>query len=131
MGVVLKALEPALNRFVAIKILAPHLAASAGARQRFAREAQAAAAVTHDAVIAIHQIGEWLNVPFLVMPYLPGPSLQKRIDTSGQLDLAAALRIAAQVAEGLHAAHQQGLIHRDVKPANVLLSPGTERGGAD
>ena len=127
MGMVLKARDPALDRHVAIKILAPHLASSATARRRFAREARAAAAGIHDHVIAIYQVSEHQELPYLVMPYLPDPSLQQRLDRDGKLDLESALSIALQVAGGLGAAHAQGLIHRDVKPANVLLAQGTER----
>jgi serine/threonine-protein kinase len=127
MGMVLKARDPALDRHVAIKILAPHLASSATARRRFAREARAAAAVIHDHVIAIYQVSEHHELPYLVMPYLPDPSLQQRLDRDGKLDLESALSIGLQVAGGLEAAHAQGLIHRDVKPANVLLAKGTER----
>ena len=127
MGMVLKARDPALDRHVAIKILAPHLASSATARRRFAREARAAAAVIHDHVIAIYQVSEHQELPNLVMPYLPDPSLQQRLDRDGKLDLESALSIGLQVAGGLEAAHAQGLIHRDVKPANVLLAKGTER----
>ena len=127
MGIVFKARDPALDRFVAVKVLAPHLASSENARRRFAREAKAAAAVVHDNVIAIHQVSEYQGLPFLVMPYLPGPSLAHRIARRGPLAPVEALRVARQVAAGLRAAHQQGLIHRDIKPANVLLSGETER----
>ncbi len=127
MGLVLKARDPALDRFVAIKILALHLARSQSARKRFAREARAAAAVIHDNVIAIYQVAEWNELPYLVMPYMPDPSLQQRIDNQGCLDLESTLSIGMQVARGLAAAHTQGLVHRDVKPANVLLAKGTER----
>lgn len=127
MGVVLKAREPALDRFVAIKMLSPHLASSTSARQRFAREARAAAAVIHDNVIAIYQVAHFNDVPYLVMPYLADPSLQQRIDDEGRLDIESTLSIGMQIAKGLSAAHSQGLVHRDVKPANVLLSKGTER----
>ncbi len=127
MGVVLKAYDPALGRYVAIKLLAPHLAANANARKRFAREAKAAAAVAHDHVIAIHGVSEFKGIPFLVMPLIRGDSLQKRLRAEGQLPVDVILRIAMQTASGLAAAHSQGLIHRDVKPANILLGPGTER----
>ena len=127
MGLVLKARDPALDRYVAVKILAPHLAKSQSARKRFAREARAAAAVIHDNVIAIYQVAEWNELPYLVMPYMPDPSLQQRIDDQGRLDLESTLSIGMQVARGLAAAHTQGLVHRDVKPANVLLAKGTER----
>lgn len=127
MGVVLKGLDTALNRYVAIKALAPHLAASGSARQRFAREAQAAAAVTHENVVAIHGVAECHGLPYLVMPYVRGESLQKRLDRRGPLGVSEVLRIGRQVAAGLAAAHAQGLVHRDIKPANVLLEDGVER----
>lgn len=127
MGVVLKAFEPALERVVAIKILAPHLASSRSARKRFAREARAAAAVIHENIIPIYQVAEWNELPYLVMPYHPEPTLGQRIAEDGPLGLEAILSIAMQIARGLAAAHSQGLVHRDVKPANILLSKGTER----
>lgn len=127
MGVVVKAREPALDRYVAIKMLSPHLASSPSARKRFAREARAAAAVIHENVIAIYQVALWNDLPYLVMPYLPDPSLQQRIEDEGPLDLEQTLSVGMQIARGLSAAHTQGLVHRDVKPANVLLSKGTER----
>lgn len=127
MGIVLKALDPALNRYVAIKILAPHLGSSGAARQRFSREAQAAAAVVHDSVIEIHGVAETKGLPYLVMSYVRGQSLQRRIDDSGPLALVEILRIGMQAANGLAAAHAQGLVHRDVKPANILLADGVER----
>lgn len=126
-GMVLKARDPSLDRFVAIKVLAPHLASSQSARKRFAREAKAAAAVIHDNVIPIYQVSDWNDLPFLVMPFMPDPSLGQRIEKDGPLELEAAISIAMQIARGLSAAHSQGLVHRDVKPANVLLSKGTER----
>lgn len=127
MGVVLKAFDPALNRFVAIKTLAPHLAVSGAARKRFAREAQAAAAVVQDNVIEIYAVHEQNALPYLVMPYMRGTTLQKRLDQGGPLSLVEILRIARQTALGLAAAHAQGLVHRDVKPANILLAEGVER----
>ena len=127
MGVVLKGHDPRLNRYVAIKRLAPQLAASATARKRFRREGQAAAAVTHDHVITIHAVDETNGVPYLVMEYLEGQSLEQRISKTGPLELNEILRIGMQTAGGLAAAHAQGLIHRDIKPANILLENGVER----
>jgi serine/threonine protein kinase len=127
MGVVFKGCDAALNRFVAIKMLLPHLATSGAARKRFAREAQAAAAVVNDYVMAIHSVAEWQGMPYLVMSYARGMSLQKRIDDQGPLGVAEILRIGMQAATGLAAAHSQGLVHRDVKPANILLADGVER----
>ncbi len=127
MGVVLKAHDPALNRFVAVKVLAPHLDGGASARRRFAREAKAAAAVSHEHVVAIYAIDTAGKLPYLVMQYVAGKSLQDRIDAEGQLSTVDILRIGMQAAAGLAAAHAQGLIHRDVKPSNILLENGVER----
>lgn len=127
MGVVLKAFDPALNRNVAIKVLSAPLATSGAARGRFLREARAAAAVVHEHVVAVYAVVESSGLPFLVMEYIPGRSLQERIDRQGRLSLAEVLRIGMQTASGLAAAHAQGLVHRDVKPANILLEDGVER----
>ena len=121
MGVVLRAFDTDLHRVVAIKVLAPHLANSSSARRRFAREARAAAAVVHPHVIPIFNVQSDARVPYLVMQYVAGHSLQRRVDMQGPLAIADALRIAQQTAAGLSAAHGQGLVHRDVKPANILL----------
>jgi serine/threonine protein kinase len=127
MGVVLKAFDGSLNRYVAIKILTPHLGSSGAARKRFLREAQAVAAVVHDNVIEIHGVAKANGLPYLVMPHVKGPSLQKRLDDDGPLALTEILRIGMQAANGLAAVHAQGLVHRDVKPANILLADGVER----
>ena len=127
MGVVLKAFDAALNRYVAIKILAPHLGTSGAAIRRFSREGKAAAAVVHDNVIEIYGVAEAAGLPYLVMPYVRGPSLQRRLDDEGPLAVVETLRVAMQAAAGLAAAHAQGLVHRDVKPANILLADGIER----
>src|SRR5258708_30075113 len=127
MGVVLKGLDVALNRYVAIKALAPHLATSAAARMRFAREARAAAAVVHENVIAIHAVSEANGLPYLVMPYVRGASLQKRLDAQGPLAAAEILRIGMQVAAGILAAPPQGLVNPDIQPAKHLLGGCVER----
>ena len=127
MGVVLKGHDPALHRVVAIKVMAPHLATRGAARKRFAREAQAAAAITHENVIEIYGVSEANGLPYLVMPFARGTSLQKRIDDRGFLPTVEVLRVGAQIAAGLSAAHQQGLVHRDIKPANILMRDGIER----
>ena len=121
MGVVYKGHDAALNRYVAIKVLAPQWASDPAARRRFTREAQAAAAVSHPHVITIHAVGEWRGRPFLVMEFVTGVSLQQRIDEGGPVELKELLRIGVQVASGLAAAHAQGLIHRDIKPSNIML----------
>jgi serine/threonine-protein kinase len=126
-GVVLKAYDPELSRFVAIKVLAPQLAASAAARSRFAREARAAAAVVHDNVIAIHAVDSFNGLPYLVMPCITGRSLQERVERDGPMQAKEVLRVGMQAALGLAAAHEQGLVHRDIKPSNILLENGVER----
>ena len=126
-GIVVKAFDGALDRFVAIKVLSPNLAARAAARRRFARESQAAAAVVHEHVVPIHAVSEHQGLPYIVMQYVAGRSLQQRLDERGPLPLAEILRIGLQTASGLAAAHAQGLVHRDVKPANILLENGVER----
>ncbi|MBL8820938.1 MAG: protein kinase, partial [Planctomyces sp.] len=96
MGVVLKAQDRSLDRIVAIKVMSPHLASSGAARKRFAREAKAAAAVLHPNVIAIHSVASEDSMPYLVMPFIRGTSLQKRIDSHGPLPLTDTLRIGSQ-----------------------------------
>jgi hypothetical protein len=121
MGVVFRGFDAGLNRFVAIKLLAPQWSADALARRRFTREAQAAAAVSHPHVVTIHAVNEWRGRPYLVMEYINGSSLQHRIDERGPLEVEEILRIGSQVAAGLAAAHAKGLIHRDIKPGNIML----------
>ena len=127
MGLVLKAYDPSLRRIVAIKVMAGHLASSPVARKRFVREARAAAAVSHDHVVAIYSVEENQEPPFLVMQFVSGKTLQERIVASGPLSVPEILRIGMQTASGLAAAHAQGLVHRDIKPANILLENGVER----
>jgi tRNA A-37 threonylcarbamoyl transferase component Bud32 len=127
MGVVLRARDTKLLRIVALKVLAAPLAVSGTARQRFAREARAAAAVRDEHVIDIHAVCDEAPVPYLVMEYIDGPNLETRLRKCGPLEVKEVLRIGMQVARGLAAAHQQGLIHRDVKPANILLENGVQR----
>ncbi|HET6575682.1 MAG TPA: serine/threonine-protein kinase, partial [Fimbriiglobus sp.] len=126
-GIVLKAFDPGLSRFVAVKVIATVLAGSAAAKKRFVREAQAAAAVVHEHVIAVFAIEEAGGLPYLVMEYVMGRSLQDRLDRQGPLELKEILRIGHQTAAGLAAAHAQGLVHRDIKPANILLENSVER----
>ena len=127
MGMVFKARDPRLNRFVAIKVLAPQFAAHAVARKRFEREAKAAAAVSHDCLVTIYGVEEVDGCPYIIMEYVLGGSLAERIAHEGPLGLEDTLRIGEQIASGLAAAHARGLIHRDVKPANILLENGLQR----
>jgi serine/threonine protein kinase len=127
MGIVLKGHDSELNRPVAIKVLAPHLAHNGAARQRFAREARAAAAVVHEHVVAIHDVEPNASMPFMVMQFVPGHSLQDRVDQEGPLGVKELLRIGVQAASGLAVAHAQGVVHRDIKPSNILLENDLER----
>jgi len=121
MGMVFLAEDSQLMRLAAVKIMLPKYARDAHARERFLREARAAARVKHDFVITIHQVGEENRVPFIAMEFLKGASLEDYLDKKGELSIGQVLRVGRQMAEGLHAAHEQGLVHRDIKPANVFL----------
>lgn len=125
MGLVLKAMDPDLNRLVAIKTLLQHLATSREAKLRFQREAQAAASIRHRHVIAIYAVDSWRDVPYIVMPYMQHGTLQQHARRH-VLELGEILAVAIQVAEGLDAAHACGLVHRDIKPSNILLQSGLE-----
>jgi serine/threonine protein kinase/WD40 repeat protein len=126
-GIVLRAFDEKLHRVVALKVLDPALAGSGPARQRFVREARAAAAVSHDNVIGIYAVEDGGPVPYIAMQFVAGKTLQQKLDGTGPLPLPETLRIGLQVAEGLAAAHRHGLVHRDIKPANILLENGVER----
>jgi hypothetical protein len=121
MGLVLLARDPRLRRQVAIKVMRPEVALLPGAKERFLREARAAAEVEHERVITIYHVGEAVGRPYLVMPLLRGESLAGRLRREPALPLPEVLRLGRDMAEGLAAAHARGLIHRDVKPANVWL----------
>jgi WD40 repeat protein/serine/threonine protein kinase len=127
MGIVMRAFDEKLHRVIAIKALAPALATNAQARERFVREARATAAVNHDNVIAIHAVEDAEAVPYLVMQFIHGCTLEQKIRKNGPLPVTEVLRIGLQTAQGLAAAHAQGLVHRDVKPANILLENSVER----
>ena len=129
MGIVLQAEDAQLQRPIALKVMMPSLAKDPSARQRFLREARAAAALRSDHVVTIHQVGEDHNVVFLAMEFLEGMSLDAWLKMGRQPTFAQAARIGRQVALGLAAAHERGLIHRDVKPGNVWLE-STHQGRA-
>ncbi|HEY2841687.1 MAG TPA: serine/threonine-protein kinase [Pirellulales bacterium] len=129
MGVVLEAFDSRLQRNVAIKVLDPELAGDEIARQRFCREARAAASISHENVVAVHQVekaGEE-GLPYLVMQVINGESLEQRLTREGRLPLREIVRIGMQASHGLAAAHAQGLIHRDIKPGNILLEAPQDR----
>jgi formylglycine-generating enzyme required for sulfatase activity/serine/threonine protein kinase len=121
MGMVFEAVDEKLRRTVALKVLKPHLLGDPAARQRFLREARATAAIRHEHVVTIHQVGEDRGTPFLAMELLRGEPLDRHLERGGRRALTEVLRLARDVAEGLVAAHACGLIHRDVKPGNVWL----------
>jgi len=121
MASVYLAREPALRRLVAVKVLAPQLAADSHARARFEREAQAVAGLSHPNVLAIYGLGELGDgTPYFVMQYVSGKSLAARLEEEGPFDPDEARRITGEVAAALAAAHAKGIIHRDIKPANIL-----------
>jgi serine/threonine protein kinase len=127
MGVVFRAEDPMLRRPVALKVLLPPYAADPVAKARFAREARAQAAVEHDRVVPIFLVGEVGGVPFIKMPLLRGESLEASLRRDPRPPSAEVARVGRQVAEGLAAAHEAGLIHRDVKPGNVWLAGARRR----
>ncbi len=120
MGLVFEAEETALARRVALKVLLPELTRDPENRERFLREARAAAAVQSDHVVTIYYVSSG-DLPFLTMQFLEGETLQSRMDRTPPLTLRDALEITRQTAEGLAAAHEKGLVHRDIKPANLWL----------
>jgi HD-like signal output (HDOD) protein len=127
MGIVLKALDAGLGRHVAIKLLAPEMAGSEKARQRFALEARFAAVLRHENVVAIYAVHEVDEIPLLVMECVEGASLQDLLEQGRTFSIAEIARIGRQTALGLAAAHEARLIHRDIKPANILLEAKTLR----
>lgn len=125
-GVVFRAFDDVLQRVVAVKMMAPQLAVTSPARKRFLREARASAAIRHENVVQVYEVGEQ-PLPYLVMEFIPGETLQNRVDRLGPLDVKETLQVGRQIAEGLAAAHLCDLIHRDIKPGNVLLEEGSLR----
>ena len=121
MGVVYKAADPDLDRTVALKIIAPEHTQNPDAVTRFKAEARLAASLEHPNIVPIHRGGEFQGVLYLAMRFVPGTNLRAVVD-QGQLDLPRIARITAAVSAALDAAHERGLVHRDVKPANILIS---------
>ncbi|HEV2298898.1 MAG TPA: serine/threonine-protein kinase, partial [Candidatus Acidoferrales bacterium] len=123
MGEVYRARDTRLGRDVAIKILPQHLASTPEVRQRFEREARAVSSLNHPHICTLHDVGHQDGTDFLVMEYLEGETLAKRIE-KGPLATADLLRIAIEIADALEKAHRQGVIHRDLKPGNIMLTKG-------
>jgi serine/threonine protein kinase len=120
MGVVYKAEDTKLKRAVALKLLPPELTHIPEVKERFMREAQAAAALEHPNICTVYEFDEAEEKTFISMAFIEGQNLRKKIE-SGPLELEEALRIATQVAEGLQEAHKNGVIHRDIKSANIMI----------
>ncbi|KUN05880.1 serine/threonine protein kinase [Streptomyces yokosukanensis] len=126
MAVVYRARDLRLNRTVALKLLAPELARNDTFRRRFTHESQVAAAIDHPHIVPVFEAGETDGVLYIAMRYVPGSDLRRLLDLRGPLPAADAVRIAAQVASALDAAHEHGLVHRDVKPGNILIAEGID-----
>ncbi|MGW0770519.1 serine/threonine-protein kinase [Streptomyces sp. NPDC002676] len=126
MAVVYRARDLRLDRTVALKLLAPELARNDTFRQRFTHESRVAAAIDHPHIVPVFEAGETDGVLYIAMRYVSGSDLRHLLDEHGPLELPDAVRIAAQVASALDAAHEHGLVHRDVKPGNILVAEGTD-----
>ena len=124
-GVVFQAFDTKLQRSVAIKVIAPALASTSPARKRFLREARAAAAIRHSNVVQIYGVHEE-PLPYLVMELIKGQTLQQRSDAVGPMSLEELLTIGQQIGSGLSAAHKKELLHRDIKPDNILIEAGND-----
>jgi serine/threonine protein kinase len=123
MGTVYKARHQETGQIVAIKIVPPHMAGNAVLVKRFEQEFRAASRLDHGNIVRALDYGESNGIPYLVMEFVEGESLGNKIEREGRIPEQEAIRIVAQVAQGLHSAHKRGLIHRDVKPDNVLVTP--------
>ncbi|MEM7200450.1 MAG: serine/threonine-protein kinase [Planctomycetota bacterium] len=123
MGVVYRARQTKLDRLVALKILAPELSSDPSFEERFTREARALAKLNHPNIVSVHDFGEIDGTYYLVMEFVEGAALRDLL-RDGAFTAEQALALVPQICEGLHYAHEQGVVHRDVKPENILIDPG-------
>ena len=121
MGIVMRAFDTVLHRYVALKVMSATLISSDRARERFSREARSAAGINHPNVVTIHAIEEHDEIPYLVMEFVEGQTIDEMIRDGHQFSVEEMVRIGAQIAAGLSEAHSQGIVHRDIKPSNILL----------
>ncbi len=128
MAIVYLAREQQLKRLVAIKVLSPRLARDQRARLRFEREAQAAASLSHPNIVAVHRVGRLSNdLPYIVMQYVKGTTMKDRLQAQGALPMDEARRVIADIASAVATAHRKGIVHRDIRPGNVLYEEESGR----
>uniref|UniRef100_UPI002029B317 serine/threonine-protein kinase n=1 Tax=Sphaerisporangium fuscum TaxID=2835868 RepID=UPI002029B317 len=127
MATVYRARDSRLGRAVALKVLAPQLSQDQRFRDRFVRESRLVAGIDHPNIIPIYEAGESGDLLFIAMRYVEGPDLRGLVQSNGPLPVARAHRLFSQIASALDAAHQHGMVHRDVKPANIMIVEGSER----
>ncbi len=126
MGTVYEAIDPLINRKVAIKTMIPGLAESADLRARFLREAQAAGGLQHRNIVTVYDLGEDRGQPFIAMEFIEGTDLEKVVQNREPLTVEWKMDVLRQICEGLGYAHRNGIVHRDIKPANIRVTPGGE-----
>ena len=121
MAFVYEAKDKSLNRIVAVKVLRPEFGDDEDFLKKFRREAEAIASVSHPNIVSIYDVGEDRNVNYIVMEFIDGKNLKDIIRSEGILDEYTALEITKQIAKALSLAHRKGIIHRDIKPHNILI----------
>ncbi|MEM9412950.1 MAG: serine/threonine-protein kinase, partial [Planctomycetota bacterium] len=121
MGVVFKAMDTKLQRLVALKLMSPQMLVDEAAKERFLREARSAAVISHANVVTVHAVDESRGLPYLVMEFVEGASLESQLQSEKPIPIPQIITISTQMARGLKAAHEKGVLHRDIKPANIML----------
>src|SRR5262249_49084133 len=126
MGSIYRGRNRQTGQIVAVKIMPAHMASNPTLLKRFEQEFRAASRLDHPNIVRALDYGDTGNTPYLIMEFVEGESLGQKIERDGRMPEAESIRIIAQVAQGLHRAHKQGIIHRDVKPDNVMVTPSGE-----